>query len=248
MKNLLLFILISFILSRCHNSPSGYQDFLKQLEPDKQLALEQLIISFDVFLLANYPDEKYNEDRIYRFLKDIETDNNEKNPILNNPEIDTAIVLMEESGLRKDIFLYKTEEYGKKYDVGQYIPDEPVDESPTIKLSDSKEDFEDLLPLPPPYERAEVSEKDMKAFDEILAKTPFINKNGLFLYALAISNNNDPLVSEYVMLQYKYGSSQYMLAFGLLTNFEKEDYNQWFIKLIIVVELYYPMILWNYRQ
>jgi hypothetical protein len=253
MHRIFLFVFI-LLLYGCNNQPDGMDVFNNELGSNKTIALNALINSFNQFLLDNYSSELTSDERLKLFLREVTNDNlNLKFDTSNSRKI---IELMEQSGLRKDIYIYDSEieTYLNDYNIEQYLP-EP---KPPIDLGDVDVVLEDLVEIPQVElteelkteleERKLVNEERRRRREELYKRSPKFNSNGLYLYALAKSKQMDSTVIQYVEAQHRFSELHPIwIASIYLNNMTDEQQAGWYNKLPLIVDIYYQMLLYKFE-
>jgi hypothetical protein len=231
----------------------AFNDFLGQ---DKTTALNAAVKSFDHFLKTNYSDFDNQTKRTKAFLEylqeNFEPDSTWNLPTKRNQKI---IFDFEASELRKEIWIYDYEEYEPKYDIYKILPPEEQD---TTNIQDLGElDLDDLIeeeiiPILN-IDSAEIARREKeiarreKETEERIRNSLHFNNYGQYLYALAKYNVNDTTIQEYVDAKVVGGDfSPVLIASGLLS--QKIDFEDPFIKRILVTEFYYWIMKWDIER
>ena len=218
-------------------------------EPDKKLfseslgetewqALNELLTSFDLFLEENYPNQSL-EDQTRLFLKAFDDDSPTKWSF-TNPNIYRAFQQAESSGLRKEMYFIGD-------DGASYITSDTVHVN---RLPYFEDDFEDIIDIPSfeplsEEEQLRISEEE-QALEEMRKMSLTTNRFGSFLSSFLLIKGSDPLIDEYIMTKNEVGDlSPYLVAFGML-KMKKQSSVSWGMRLIIVYELYYPILHWHF--
>ena len=226
-----------------NNYLKDFDDFLGQ---DKATALNSAVESFEQFLKTNYPDLDNQSKRTRAFLEyhqnNFEPDATWNLPTKRNQKI---ISDFEESGLRKEIWIYGYEEYEPKYDIYEILHPEEQDTS----IIQDPGDFdlydpydEEILPLSN-IESAEIARHEKEMKDRIRNSLHF-NSYGQYLYALTKYTLNDTTIQHYVEVKVLVGNTPSgVIASGLLS--QGIDYDNPFIKRILIAEFYYWIMKWD---
>lgn len=161
---------------------------------------------------------------------------------------------LEESGLRKDIYLFEGEEYEPTYDVVQFFPELEVkpdsseidDEYVNFDLSlidtSSWETFHTRHSTQlRPEERKREEEREQRRIER-KKWSPNSNPSSLYHYALLKSDSS---FVEYCWLRYD-GLTPAITQ--TLTDFPADELENWKIQLVFVVDYYFSNILFRYRK
>ncbi|MCZ4410599.1 hypothetical protein O3Q51_17415 [Cryomorphaceae bacterium 1068] len=258
MRKLALFLMIVVVGCSPENQPlekNGLKAFNETLGVEKSKALDEAVVSFEEFLTVNYPNQKTYSERAFSFLLELDSAcrdglNFGANwPWQFNTEDNSRIVdLFENSGLRRELWLYGYEEYYPKNDLTELLDTSimyffPDTFSPVTLRSDSilmeeaewfsrmqGYDYDTLL-------------KSMKAKREMRKNSLYYNEYGDFIYALMKYSEDSSYVKSYSEAQIQIALSPCVLVPSLIEFNETEvDLSDSFIKRIVVVEFYYPMI------
>ncbi|MBD8488723.1 hypothetical protein IFO69_08205 [Echinicola sp. CAU 1574] len=216
----------------CTSEHQEMEDFANALGAEKMEALNALVASFDQFLLQRYPVNTSPSEKSYQFLNDVSHRRS-----LNLSQVrgrDLLVAKLEDSGLRKDIYIYESEKATyPNYPVDQLMPVEYPEESMELSLNDKR--FQFLLTS----SNAEEVPSD---------STLRYNKEGLFMYAMAKSKQKDQDFMRYVEVKYKLEDIHaVMIAQRHLENLAGKEFT-WFQKLPIVIDIYYRMLLSDEKE
>lgn len=230
-------------------------DFNSTLGEQKAAALDEAIDSFDEFLQVNFPNEKTYQDRAFSFL--LELDSACKDGIalaldtswsLNPENHQRVFDLFENSGLRREIWLFGYEEYYPKNDLSELLDSNifyssPDTFSPATIQSDSQ-----LM-----EEAAYFSKREGYNYDTLLKSLKFKrersinslynNQFGDYIYGLIKHSGDSSWTKGFAMEQMQMSVSPCVLVPSLIEfNETKVDLSDPFIKCIVAIELYVPMI------
>lgn len=240
----LLAISCSTLSQEKNNNLKGFNDFLGQ---DKANVLNSAVESFDQFLKTNFPDnESKRTEAFLEYLQEnFEPDSTWNLPTERNKKI---ISEFESSGLRKEVWIYGYEEYESLYDIYEFLPPEEQDTSDIqdlgkLNLDDLYE--EELIPISN-IDSAEIARRE-KEMEERIRNSLHFNNNGQYLYALAKFNLSDTTIQGYVDAKIVAGDiSPVLIASGLLS--QNIDFEDPFIKRILVTEFYYWIMKWDIER
>ncbi|WP_215225612.1 hypothetical protein [Echinicola shivajiensis] len=233
MKHLYLLILIFTYSLGCTTEHQEIERFSEEIGQEKMAALNQLVASYEHFLFTKYPDPVKISDKTFLFLEDVKENNSLS--IRNLPNTPAILKLMEESGLRKDIYIYNCEKSSyPSYPVDQLIPIEYPANSLDLSMNKSPS-IQNKLILPVYNQPTEAPTNS--------DSTLLFNKNGLFMYALAKVKQKDRSFMTYVEVKYTYGDIHPSLfAQKHLEQLAGEELS-WFQRLPLVIDIYYKLML-----
>ncbi len=204
------------LLINCQTqTQNDIEEFNKFLGQEKAEVLNYTVNSFREFLDLNYPDISDENERVSEFLKTLtDTKDYNYNFIIDKEQCNTIINRWEESGLRKEVWLYWNEEY-------------------TSPLRDSTEEIEEEI-MPITRDEGIIDTLDYSKFLDS-------NAGGLYLYGLAKYAPNDTIIQGYVDGKTALGNISYL---SVAEGFKKLkiQYNEPFFMRILVVEFYYDLI------
>lgn len=238
------FILL-FQLIGCSQTNDKQRIFYGELGEEKEAALESLINSFHEFLKSNYPDKPTLGERTRAYLKEVLE---MKRDWSYNQELYLDVLKqMEDSGLRRDIYIYNSEllDY-PDYNLKSFISNrEDLRNDSTIEV---ETDFEDIIEIDLSEEEIKQIEEREKEQKERWNKTPHYNFNGLFICSMAIALHKDSTFQQYFELKdLTLELSPSLLAQGMSTNMNNDQLESWENQLIIISEIYYFDLLWNFE-
>ena len=151
--------------------------------------------------------------------------------------------------MRKDIFLTQSElENYKEYDLTGFLPPDTAS-VPPIYIGDLEDNFEDILPshVLSELEKNRSQEGEEKLRKYLETRLDF-NSNGLFLYALAKSMQNDSTFMEDVRNMNVKGiePSTSLMSSNYLENFTAQELELWYNQIPIMINFYYSDLLHRY--
>ncbi|WP_186757109.1 hypothetical protein [Echinicola salinicaeni] len=233
MKHLYLLILILTYSFSCTTEHQEIEQFSEEIGQQKMAALNQLVASYEHFLFTKYPDPVKVSDKTFLFLEDVKENNSLS--IRELPNTPAILKLMEESGLRKDIYIYNCEKSSyPAYPVDQLIPIEYPENSLDLSMNAPNSKHKNYF-LPTSNTPTESSSPG--------DSTLLFNKKGLFMYALAKVKQKDPSFMTYVEVKYTYGDIHPSLfAQKHLEQLAGEELT-WFQRLPLVIDIYYKLML-----
>ncbi|MCH7410699.1 hypothetical protein MM239_14925 [Belliella sp. DSM 111904] len=196
--------------------------------------------TFNLFLGDSVEENSGSIQKINDFLEALIGESVMLEQKLQSIQGEKSFVEMEKSGMRKEIYLYFGERYKGFYDIGELINLKKF-YSKAVDSTELNEDFKDLLS----FEDAEgldktESDKTLEDFPNLNSMIYF-NKDGAYLYALAKSKGQDPFIQEYIVAKLNNVENPILFIEGFLYN--KEKLNDPLVRMIIVVEIFYPMVL-----
>ncbi len=238
----LISIFSLILIGSCKSQSTEQEIFINELGTKKAEALNVLGDSFENFLVLNYPKQSTLVERTRAFLTDIL--NNRPYEEFNKPNSKAVLEQLENSGLRKDIYIYSSEieSYTNDYQIEQYLPKNKVT---PIDLAEINQNFEEMT------DTSELTEEQILANLESEKRNieygklrPNTNTKGLFLYALAKSMQADTTYLTYV--DFKTTGLDIIpsnLATGYLTNMSDEELEKWYNRLPLIIDIYYFNLL-----
>lgn len=226
-----------------YNNLKGFNDFLG---PDKADVLNSAVQSFDRFLLINFSlDASTSTIEFLKYIQDNSApDSSWALPTERNK---TIVSEFESSGLRKEIWIYGDEEFEAQYDIHEILLPKEHEPADIHYVGELALDLDEELIIP----NSEIDTADIasrkKEMDERRRNTPRVNHSGRYLYALTKFSPDDSILHEYINAKV-FGSniSPNLLASVLLS--PATDFEDPFIKRIIVTELYYGIMLWDIER
>ncbi|MEO9870872.1 hypothetical protein [Ekhidna sp.] len=250
MRSIRTFILLTLL--GLTNVSIGQQEFLNELGTEKAESFRKLIDSYQRFLSLNYPNASSLGEQTRSFM--MQMVNGEKP--LNYDSLDAINVIssLEQSGLRKEIYLYNEEEYEGNYELREFLSEVEADEidesiafdNREIIVNDSlkkkwdaifQERFEQLSP-----EQKKIEEELEKRRKErkIWGSTP--TPKGLFHYTLL---KTDTSFYAYCLIRSMDNSPAITPA---LTELSNDELELWNIQIIFMIDYYLRDILFRYRR
>lgn len=242
---LYLFLLIFTYSQSAFSQHVDREVFDATLGEEKAQAYTELEKSFEEFLNLNYPHQNSLSRRIHGYLTDVQNQN--FNWIYDESLSVVTLTHLENSGLRKDILIYKNETYSERFDFSNYLHENGL--NPEIDSFDEiDDDFEEIveIPLPTRKEDKQLKKEEIKR-QKIRDKFPIPNKNGRFYYALAKAQSNNEDIRAYVSLVTKYEErpSPTLIASAFLEFMSDSELIAWENKLIVIVEIYLNSLITN---
>ncbi len=179
----------SFLFILCFScSPkiSELEEFNKVLGEEKAKALDELIVSFQEFLDINYTEGDLGE-KTKEFLMD---NSNYKFPQWKFEKLSNKRILekIEQSGLRKELYLYEFENYEAEYNIADLLRNNTND---TSNLEYSEPIEEEIIPITPYSKSIEIDRNENDNMQKF-------NIRGKFLYSLAKQFPKDTMIVQYV--------------------------------------------------
>ncbi|GGF32880.1 hypothetical protein [Echinicola rosea] len=232
MKNVrFIWFFLLMLLASCAPRHQEKETFSTELGAEKMQALSMLIDSYGRFVEARYADFSGQREKTRQFIEDVFR----QRPITaikRMPGISETLNAMESSGLRKDIYIYDHEvDNYPKYPVKQLMPANFPDYSLSSRQVKSGPLASSAIFL--------ASSKDVLHPNTTLT----FNKDGLFMYALAIAKQDDGAYMNYVKLRYKTSDIHpYFSAAPFLDN-QQNKAPLWFEELSIIIDIYYKLLL-----
>jgi hypothetical protein len=245
---LLTILLFGYSLNGQDEIENDIKGFNKFLGGDKAKAFNEATKSFNLFIKANFKEQNNQSDRTKAFIEQLlNTLSPDTLWILKTDKNKKIIGLFESSGLRNEIWVYGYENYNPKYNIYELLAtsDQEADtiyelgtldlelieeQTITITINDSLE-----------YTRRE---EEMK---EKLKNSLWFNERGEFLYGLAKYAPNDSVILGYVESKADFGNISPSIIGSVFIEYVK-DFDEPFIKRIIVVEFYYRIMNWDIER
>ncbi len=246
----ILIILFLFAISSCTQNPEkdAINDFNAFLGTEKAEAMDIALDSFEKFLELNYPDAEDQTKRTKLFLQQLENDYRlDSSWVFARSENKEIMRIWEGSGLRKELWLhgYELDTQFPSNDFSSY-PNEPFNHARFDSLYDIGEvdwdHIEAAVSFSTEWDSAEVV-KRFKKREERNLNSLYGNPEGIFTKGLAMFGTDDEMVKGYVEIQsYTSGPLPGVLIGGLLSDENDVNLNNPFIRRIILVEIYYPLM------
>lgn len=225
------------------NTIDEFNAFLGQ---EKAAALTAAVESFDLFLEANFPSNegKSTEAFLEYYYMGNTPDATWIFQTNQNKEILSAF---ESSGLRKEIWKYGYEEYESHYNINEILPPEEKGNSETEYLGELDIDiiYEEIVPLII-RDSSEVARRD-KEIAERKRNSLRVNSNGQYLYALAKYTLPDTLIEAYIGVNLFENRISPVIFASVFLDAEI-NYEDPFIKRILVTEFYYDLMQWDIKR
>lgn len=228
-------LIICFLIVNCSGKDQRFNTFNEILGVEKTSALDRLVSSFQEFLEINYPEDDLGE-KTRMFLFEMERLDN-TNWEFEKKKNKDVINLIETSGLRKEMYIYLSEDYKGKYDIydifnSPYDDDTTVFELGELHLEDIEEE---LIPIN--------DSANSRVKTEINIDYTKFNINGDYLYALAKAYSQDTFILEYIDMKLNVGDiSHSLVSGGFLSNYNNVELELPIVQRLIAVEIYYPML------
>ena len=120
MKRTLLVSIIILLLASCktsRNETEQIEEFYAVFDPKQREAFELAVKSFDNFLEINFNEHKTLEEKLQTFLEEIMDSTLSSRWQINIDEGREVLLKYEESGLRKEIWIYSFEEESEEREI-----------------------------------------------------------------------------------------------------------------------------------
>lgn len=244
MKNLIFVIVIAaFTLGCADECEEDYEKFENFMEPQGTRMLKILNHSFDTLLQSIYADIPEFEERLAIFLEDYSAQNDFPRKFSSDSSgFRNLKLLLESSGLRKDVYLYEDEFYENKFDLNEFLTE-----------SEEPEYVEDLGPLDLERIEAEIHADNTAKGIEIAEDYPdsvylfeerpelsfYMNPHGKFWYGLGKYSCNVHIFEIIESVKNVNRISLGVVAGGM----QGSDFSNPFIKEAIMAQFYIPAIL-----
>lgn len=227
-----------------------YPEFNKIIGNDKAEILNKSIESFDEFLRINYNNQTNQNHRIIEFLKTIQKNEYcpDENWIFSTESNKQIIEQFEKSGLRKEIWMYGFERRERKKEYQEYYDNYRDIAFSTTKSLGSLKDLnieDEIFPLTNDSLFMESLKQDDIRFDSTKIATEISN----IIIALDKIKPTDSLLINYIETKLIAGSiSPSLLINILLYNYERHNFDNPLIKVILVTEFYYGIMNWDLER
>lgn len=122
MKKILYLLCIPGCFASCipnHKEAKQLEEFYSVFNQEQKEAFELAIISFDQFLERNFSEGQTPEKKLLQFLEEVKDPAKYKRWEFGRVEAGEVLLKFEESGLRKEIWLYDFEKDSEIYEVIQ---------------------------------------------------------------------------------------------------------------------------------
>lgn len=242
----LITILSAFVLCCCNSSDSSVNnynlvEFNKFLGDEKAASLNEAVKSFNEFLKLNYNDLLDDNQRTRKFLEDLSQNYSPIDSWIFKTEMNIqTLENLEKSGMRLEIMKYGYEEYESKYFIDNIDIENP---------QDSIYELEYLI-LEIEEDLTHTSINASRRLIEMGNKTDSLlwyNKLGQYHVGLTKFGTNSKFVKEYVQAHQEIGNLGVVNVLKALLE-ENVDYQNPFIKRIIVAELYLDLMKWDVKN
>jgi len=218
------------------NDLKGFKEFLGL---EKSKADDLLIMSFDQFLMDNFPNEKNQNQRTKRFLEFLKTPDSLgfKNINFKSSLNKESITQLSKSELRPEIWLLQSEynSYHQKYNVEDLYLNMKADEK-VVELGELV--LPQNIPIQPDNATA-ISDEALKYLpkQKVMDNQFRVNYKGDYFYGLALFSPNDANIQEYIQAIIKVGDlSPSITASGFLKRFD--NFEEPFIKRVLILEYF----------
>lgn len=266
MRKLAIFLFALVLVSCSSEYPrlgqNGLKAFNETLGSKKSKALNEAVDSFEEFLKVNFPNQDTYSERAFSFLVELDSACNNHGVVysldwswtLDSKKNRRVVDLFENSGLRREIWLFGYEEYYPKNDLSELLDtnifySSPDTFSPATIQSDSElmEEAEYFSKMQ--GYNYDTLLKSMKVKRERRKNSLYNNEFGDYIYGLMKHSKDSSWTKSFAMAQIQMAVSPCALVPSLIDfNQTKVDLSDPFIKRIIVVELYFPIIYSNVQR
>ncbi len=258
---ILVIVLVGCSTTEQKSQGDKLRDFNETLGDQKAQALNEAVDLFEEFLRLNFPNGKSFEDRTLTFLKELDTScikgsasAIDSSWLLETERNRKVYELFENSGLRREIWLYGYEECTPNNDLSELLdiniyysfPDKYV--PVTIESDSQLMKRAEHLSIMEGYEYESLLEV-LKAKREIGKNSLYTNEYGDFIYGLIKHSEDSSYAKLFAGYQVENAVSPCVLVPSLIEfNGTKVDLSDPFIKRIIAIELFYPIILHDIKK
>lgn len=252
MRNVFLFFLIPLMIS-CSKEEKQKRNELKfkeYLGKEKIEMLNEFINSYDSFIKRNYNKHQKYHDNVFEFLRVTLSDSLgmfgqedfkvfNKNWGIDEKEANRLIEKFENSSLRKEFWIYEFESLNPnskqdrafidKIDLANRIPDDEL-----IDLSPIEDDFS-VIDTTVKSQKDSLDEYNVAKIDSFPYSTPASR----FYIGIYRFSNNEKLKEFSKMLWDNTQLNPYGILIGLCKYESDLDYDNYFTKIYIVMNVYY---------
>jgi hypothetical protein len=235
--------LLILLLFSCTEKSSEQQQFFSKLDTEKAESFKILTNNYKKFLDENFPTKSGIGEQSREFIKRML----EHQVPLSFDSLNAirVIIKLEQTRLRKDIFLYSDESYKSTYNVEQFLPERGQN---NIDLGQVDENFEDIFPIDSitiSEEQKRINLKRERELEETRKWYTAPNENGLYNYALAKAFKSDTSFLAYCELRQSGLSPSLTTEYAELPEAELE---LWKNQIPLIVDFYFHGILWRYGK
>lgn len=253
-------VLLASVVVACtpasrHSEEKGLEAFNETLGVEKSKALDETVDSFEEFLTVNYPNQKTYSERVFSFLLELDSACNDgifyaqdMSWTLNSDNDKRVVDLFENSGLRREIWLFGYEEYYPKNDISEFLDSNIFYSSPdTFYPATIQSDFE-LMEEAEYFSKMEGYNYDTLLMSLNLKRerrknSLYNNEFGDFIYGLIKHSDDSSWTKSFAMAQIQMSVSPCVWVRSLIEfNETKVDLSDPLIKRIVAIQLYAPMI------
>jgi hypothetical protein len=153
--------------------------------------------------------------------------------------------MFEKTGIRKDIWKYGFELYEEDLEFKkQYENQRKRNEDSTANLGD----FNDIIPEEEiiPIERKGDTENEENLIDPKIDSTRYSSAYSGIIVEMHKAQIKDSLINEYVSAKFAAGNLSPSVFFpGFLERKDKYNYDNFYAKIIVIIEVYYGLIRQN---
>ena len=243
MRNWGFIILITFLSCGSEKKPiENIEEFNTFLGQDRSEMLSVLNHSFDTILQSAYPDIPDFPDRIFAFLDSYSKQNDfETSFFTDSTSFISLKNQLENSGFRKDFYLYEGENTDQQFNLDDFIPErdepEPIDLGPLDLELIEEEIKAENKGLP--YDQQEYNGDSLILFSDSSEFEFYINSHGKFWYGIGKYSCSIEIIGVLESINNENHISLAVVAGGM----KDTDLNNPFIRQVIMAQFYIPAIL-----
>jgi len=234
-------IIIILFLPSCQPSDSRLEEFNAHFNSDQAMLLDEWVIAYQEFMRENTPWPKLNQGEMnFLFLNDPKSWQTDQNFKIDSARFSDLIARSEESGLRKEVFLFGYETKTQSPLQSKYIHDLIADSLRWLQLDSIP--ILDPETVIPQYTQVEVNE--LLNASRTTSKYPYCNLNGQYLKALKEQKEAWEIWEKYYLLNAESNNvSPGVFYGGLRSHCDEQSIQDPIIQRILVTEYFYRMIL-----
>lgn len=239
MKIAVPFVMI-MLVSAC-TKPAAIDQFNHFLGEEKTEALDQMVVSYDLFLEVNYPDKSSDQDRAVDFLQSLEEGLNDFPWTFETDKNREILAAIETSGTRQEIWLYGYEDGSRMHCFLQDIIDgKKANTADSIPLGDLEIELEEEVVFPP--ELAARMKEEEEAAQRRWDSTLHVNLCGRFWEGIArFAAPEDSVYRDYLLVRDQANNLSPAIIVNGFLNYPDRVADPFF-KRMIIVELYYFLV------
>ena len=244
----IIFVLVcstTFAQTNSQNDIQGFNDFLG---PEKANAFNEAVNSFDNFLVINFKNDTTTAGRTNSFLTQLDlkygADSTWKFETDQNIQI---LKDWENSGLRKELWIYGYEQSNIEFDRYEFEDNVSIEGNSTYEIGELNLDLIEEVIIPISGIDSAEAERQEKELEDLYWNSQHRNIRGEFFYGLDNYASEDSFIIGYLDALDSGGDiSSFLILDAVLSS--NLDYEDPFIKRIIVFEFYYWLMIDDIKE